>query len=321
MKRFEDILGMTQEQLKDYLCSYLCGVGYKINSADGYVFAKGDIPVLLIAHMDTARNKEIPKTILKLPTDEGIKMTADGTLIGGDDRCGVWMIMNIIKKSKCHVLFLEDEEIGCVGARKFANSDHTNYISENISFMIELDRRGKNDCVFYSNDNRDFIKYIEEKTGTKEAVGSMSDISTIMPKTMIAGVNLSCGYYREHTIDEYIMVEEMENMMERLQNFLESETDFPKYEYVERKYEYKPWNYNDYSFGKSWRKAPTLSQKALKTLEELRLTVVLEDGWQTEEGIDLEYVSFGSSPAECWANMFLENEDLCFSMIEDYYFN
>lgn len=321
MKRFEEILTMTQDQLKSYLCNYLCGVGYKINSADGYIFAKGDIPVMLIAHMDTARNKEIPKTILKLPMDDGIKITADGTLIGGDDRCGVWMIMNIIKKVKCHVLFLEDEEIGCVGARKFTGSEHVKYVSENLSFMIELDRRGKNDCVFYSNDNRDFVKYIEEKVGAKEAVGTMSDISVIMPKTGVAGVNLSCGYYKEHTVDEYITVREMEDMMNRVRSFLESETEFPKYKYVERKYEYRQWNFGDYSFGKSWKKAPKLNQKALKTLEELQLTVVLEDGWETEEGIDLEYVAFGSSPAECWANLFLENEDLCFSMISDYYFN
>ena len=96
MKKFEEILGYTQEALKSYLSNYLRGTGYKVDSGDGYVFAKGDVPVLLIAHMDTA-HKEIPKTILRLPTPDGIKIAADDSLVGGDDRCGCWMIMNIIK--------------------------------------------------------------------------------------------------------------------------------------------------------------------------------------------------------------------------------
>ena len=319
MKKFVDILGMTQRELKTYLSNYLCGTGYKINVDDGYVFAKGDVPVLLIAHMDTARN-EIPEVILKQPTENGTRICAENSLIGGDDRCGVWMIMNIIKKVKCNVLFLEDEEIGCVGARKFASSEHTTYINENVSFMIELDRRGKNDCVFYSNDNRDFIKYIEEKTGTKESIGSMSDISVIMPETGVAGVNLSCGYYKEHTKDEYIMIDEMDDMMWRVQEFLESETEFPKYKYMERKHEYKQWSIDDYILGRMPQRRSTLNNRALNSLGEICLTVTLDDGWVTDEGIDLEYTATGSSPAECWAKLFLEHEDLCFSMISDYYF-
>ena len=39
--------------------------------------------------------------------------------IGGDDRCGVWMILQILRTANCHVLFCEDEEVGCVGAKKF----------------------------------------------------------------------------------------------------------------------------------------------------------------------------------------------------------
>lgn len=326
MKRMEDILGMTQDQLKTYLSNYLCGTGYKINVDDGYVFAKGDVNVLLIAHMDTAR-KEIPSVVLKLPTENGIKICAENSLVGGDDRCGIWMIMNIIKNVRCHVLFLEDEEVGCIGARKFADSEHAKYVKENIAFMIELDRRGSNDCVFYSNDNRDFIKYIEEKTGTKESIGSMSDISIIMPETGVAGVNLSCGYYREHTKDEYIMVDEMNDMMWRVQKFLESETEFPIYEYVERKRTYtsynayKQWSIDDYAFGRAYQRKLSLNDSALNSLKELRLTVSLDDGWVTDDGIDLEYEVTGSSPVECWAKMFLEHEDLSFSMIEDFYFS
>ena len=311
MKRFEDILGYDQTQMKNYLCNYLCGVGYKIKTGDGYIFAKGDIPVLLIAHMDTF-GKEIPKTILKQTTKNGIRIVANNTIVGGDDRCGIWMIMNIIKQVKCHVLFLEDEEIGCVGAKKFAETNHIDYIKENISFMLELDRRGKNDCVYYSNDNQEFMSYIQEKTKTVKAYGSMSDISTLMPVTEIAGVNISCGYYNEHTPNEYVMVDEMNDIMQRLIEFLTSETGFPKFEYVPRKYN----PIYDYSY--RYAKPKTLSEKAIRTMEKLCLVVVIDPDYCTEG--EEELYAFGKTTAECWATLFLENEDLCFSMVTDYYF-
>lgn len=327
MKKFEDLLGYTQEQLKQYLSSYLCGIGYKINTGDGYLFAKGEVPVLLIAHMDTAR-KEIPKEIVKAQYYNGVsletRVSATDSLVGGDDRCGCWMIMNIIKKVKCWVLFVEDEECGCVGARKFTKSQFINDVKENISFMIELDRRGRNDCVFYSNDNKEFIKYIEEKTGTKEAVGSMSDISTLMPESKVAGVNFSCGYYNEHTKSEYVVVEEMNDIMERIIKFLESETEFQKYEYVAKKYLTYPrtsdwWKLDDYDMGYTKPKRSFSQTQALKTMSELCLTVTLDPEYF--DGEDMELEAFGSSVPECWANLFIENEDLSFSMIDDYFFH
>lgn len=321
MKRFEDILGYSQSKLKDYLCNYLCGVGYKVEKGDGFVFAKGSVPVLLIAHMDTS-NGVIPSTIIKTEFQNGYQLSADGTLIGGDDRCGVWMIMNIIKKVKAHVLFLEDEEIGCVGARKFTKTDYVKYVSENISFMIELDRRGSNDCVFYSNDNRGFVKYIEEKTGTKEAIGSMSDISVIMPETNVAGVNLSCGYYKEHTASEYIVVSEMESIMNRVIDFMTKETEFPKYKYVRK--QYLSWgNYSSFNDDEWWKKNYSKSQsytqkRAMRSLNELTLCVEIDPDYWGDELSEIEVT--GKSPTECWAKLFIENEYISFEMISDYYF-
>lgn len=321
MKKFEEILGFTQEELKTYLGNYLRGSGYKVEVGDGYVFAKGDVPVLLIAHMDTARNKEIPHTIIKEPTLDGIRMTADSTLIGGDDRCGCWMIMNIVKKAKCHVLFLEDEEIGCVGARKFTLSkENIAYVKSNIKFMIELDRRGSNDCVFYRNDNKKFKSYIEEKTGTKEAEGSCSDISTLMPVTGLAGVNISCGYYKEHTTDEYIMIDEMNDVMARVTEFLTSEEEFPKFEYEEKK-----WDFGGFysGWGKGWdnrinnrRRYSALQSQAFSSIETLTLNVVLDEDF---DGIELS--AEGTNQAEAWANFFIENGDVSFNMIEDFYWS
>ena len=67
--------------------------------------------------------------------------------IGGDDRAGVYMILEIIKQANCHVLFCEDEEIGDIGAKKFVKSN----MPLPVYYIIELDRQRHNDAVYYWN--------------------------------------------------------------------------------------------------------------------------------------------------------------------------
>ena len=105
MKKFEEICMMNQKEVKAYMTEYLKEMKYdNIISKDGYLYAKGTVPVLLVAHMDTVHQKKC-KTI----TRDGDKiMSPQG--IGGDDRCGIFIIMNVIKEQHCSVLLCEDEE-------------------------------------------------------------------------------------------------------------------------------------------------------------------------------------------------------------------
>ena len=215
MKTFEDICKMTQKEVKAYMHEYLTSKKYKVVNEDGFLYAKGDVPVLLVAHMDTV-HKEQCKEIVK---NDGKWSSPQG--IGGDDRCGVFIIMNIVKKLNCSVLLCEDEEIGGVGAHKFVKAkfgDFTDtgefvefrYIDHlDVNYMIEFDRKGSNDAVFYSCDNKKFTNFVTDSTGFKFAYGSYSDISTLMPEAKLAAVNLSCGYYNPHQTSEYVVYDEM----------------------------------------------------------------------------------------------------------------
>lgn len=53
-KTLEKILRMTQKQLKSYLESLLQESGYRAINRKGFLYAPGDVPVLLIAHLDNA---------------------------------------------------------------------------------------------------------------------------------------------------------------------------------------------------------------------------------------------------------------------------
>ncbi|MEG1585026.1 MAG: hypothetical protein RR361_08245, partial [Anaerovorax sp.] len=198
---FETILKKNQAALKKWLGRQLKDMGYKPTSKTGFLYAAGTHPVLLVAHMDTVHRR--------LPSD--IFYTADFTKamaqegIGGDDRCGVYIILKLIKQLKCHVLFCEDEEAGGIGASRFAKSG----IVPDVNYIVEFDRGNANDAVFYYCDNRDFTAFV---TGFNflEDWGSFSDISILAPALGIAAVNISCGYYEAHTTSEFVILPQME---------------------------------------------------------------------------------------------------------------
>jgi hypothetical protein len=242
MNKFEKICRMSQEELKKYVADRLKATHNDITVGDGYVYAQGTFPVLLVAHMDTV-HKELPKIIYYDKNTDSI-LSPQG--IGGDDRCGVYMIFEVIKKFNCSVLFCEDEEIGAVGTEKFLETKLANEVEFN--YMIEFDRMGKNDAVFYDCDNPEFEKFIT-KEFYKTAYGTFSDISYLAPYIGCAAVNLSCGYYKAHTTNEYVVLKEMENSIQAACNILARTTEADKFEYIEAVYakSYSKYDcYDDY---------------------------------------------------------------------------
>lgn len=243
MRINKKIFQAEQKKLKKFLLKFLQKNGYDtIYNHKGFLYVPGDIPVLLCAHMDTV-HKEIPKVFHE---NNGYISSPQG--IGGDDRCGVQIITEIIDEGlKPHILFTEDEELGCVGAELFSLylEEETNFASlksdiSPVNFIIELDRRGDNDAVYYSCGTPEFEEMIS-KYGFVIQQGSYSDIVEIAPALGVAAVNLSAGYYSEHTLSEYISLEDMENTKNRVIQILKYESD-TRYEYINETYEL----YNEY---------------------------------------------------------------------------
>lgn len=230
LRAFRSILKKSQEELEETLINCLKDK-YKLLVGDGFIYGKGTIPILLVAHMDTV-HKNKPENIF-YDSEKKVLWSSEG--VGGDDRCGVYTILKIISaKFRPHILFLEDEEIGCVGAKKCVELMK----KPDVKFMIELDRKGKEDCVFYSCGNEEFIKYIES-FGFKKAYGSYTDICTLSDTWDIASVNLSVGYYNAHTLQEYINLLELVSTYEKVVKILEDDKNNSVYfNYQKKVYQY-----------------------------------------------------------------------------------
>ena len=218
-----------QMALKEMLEKELQAMGRETVSQDGFLYSPGSHPILLVAHMDTVHEKQ-----RGMPTDIYIDETdpdsPQGDLrsnrgVGGDDRAGCFIVMEIIKTLDCHVVFCEDEEIHGVGAGQFCDTN----IRPDVQFIVEFDRKKRDHAVFYDCHNEDFIKFVTS-FGYIEEIGSYSDISEIAPHLNIAAVNLSTGYYNAHSTSEYIRIHEVGEIIEQAIPLL---TDiFVKYEYI-----------------------------------------------------------------------------------------
>ncbi len=246
------LLKMNNEIIKLYLQKQLIKHEYNPINEDGFLYGEGNIPVMLIAHMDTI----LEKPPVDIMYNDEYKLLFSYNGLGGDDRCGVYAVLKLLEKYKPYVLFTEDEEKGLIGAYKTVHL----LDKPNVKFLINLDRKGKNDCVFYGCMNTEFIDFIKS-FGYEKQSGSYSDISLLSTAWNIAGVNLSVGYYNEHRITEYIALDDLKYSINKVGNILS--VDYEKinqFEY-QRKGEEKQADYYSYYFGENYYFPRTLIKK------------------------------------------------------------
>ena len=279
-----ELLKMTQPQLKRYLVEELREFGYTPISADGFIYAEGRTKIGLVAHMDTVCVKP-PKWV---NIRDGVLSNADHRdCLGADDRAGIYAILHLIRSGlQPTIIITEDEEIGCIGAGKFAKVG----IESDVKYLIELDRMNSNDCVFYDNDNEDFMDYIES-FGYVTSNGSFSDICEIAPQLGVSAVNLSVGYYHQHTSREILVLDELYGTIRRVFKMLLDAPDMPfVYEsyyssdrYLNSKYYGWSSTYNDAMYGDSYSsKTPTrgdVNNSVAIDVDGTTAGIILEDCW------------------------------------------
>ena len=213
-KLFEQLVKIKQPALLKTMSNFLKKHYKTVVTKKDYIYAIGDIPVALVAHLDTVFRAS-PENIY-YDQQKNVMWSPEG--LGADDRAGVFAIVKIIQQGyHPHIILTTDEEMGALGAKQLVSNLKQPFAD--MKYIIQLDRRGTNDCVFYNCYNEDFIEYVES-FGFIEAFGSFSDISEICPKWGIAGVNLSIGYQNEHSYTETLHINAFLATIDKVVNML-----------------------------------------------------------------------------------------------------
>ena len=206
-----------------------------------YVPGKRADRVVLIAHADTVWDeyylRELyPYVDLKLadrlpdmahkPVFDGQFVYQNGSLdwgIGADDRAGCAMLW-LLRDSGHSLLITDGEEHGQISSHYLTE----NYpaIAEELNhhrYMIQLDRRGGTDYKTYSLPvTYEFCRFIETHTGFTDA-GKTARTDIVALCSRICCVNLSVGYRREHTPQEFLSYPDWLNTLTIVSRMLEGE--------------------------------------------------------------------------------------------------
>lgn len=197
-----------------------------------YLFAIGQEPVCVIAHVDTVF--ATPPEDIYYDQVKNVMWSPQG--LGADDRVGIFLILKILESGKRpSIIVTTGEESGGLGASKFIQEYPNNICG--AKYLIELDRHGDKDCVFYNCGNQQFKQYIESYD-FETKFGTFTDISIICPHWDIAGVNLSVGYKEEHSYTEHLKIGIMMNTLEKVKKMITDSKNASTFDYQENKYLY-----------------------------------------------------------------------------------
>lgn len=171
----------------------------------------------MVAHTDTV-HRIVKSKRYRIACVEGKYFAYDPktrryTGIGGDDKVGIFIALEAFARfDNIKVAFFRDEEIGCRGA----SVADMNFFND-VGYAFECDRQGYGDFInqIYSYElfGEEFlgeILPILETYGYKTQEGALTDVYRLKRNGLgVCVANMSCGYYKPHTPNEYIDVEDM----------------------------------------------------------------------------------------------------------------
>ena len=200
----------------------------------------------IVAHMDQVQERHSKDFIAYEAEDIIIGFSPkhkEQQGLGADDKCGLWIALKCLQKFDCLKLaFFVGEEVGCKGSG-LANMA----FFDDCRFVIEPDRKGSEDLITQIGwtplCSDDFLKDIGfKKFGYKEAEGMMTDIEALKDKgLMLSCINLSCGYYRPHSNEEFVYKPALLNCLAFVEHVIKTCTQV--YPHIDNTSYYERQNY------------------------------------------------------------------------------
>jgi hypothetical protein len=215
LKLDNDAVGpVLAKKLQGYLSPRKGFRSVTVSPEGHWVYAIGTIPMCLVAHYDT-----LARYPLRVYS-KGNVVHGDGTSpLGADDRAGCFAILDILRrlhakgKALPSVLLTNGEESGGTGVINWLESEI--WAGKDWLF-VELDRANANEYVHYSDTLPKPVRDYIEGFGFVQGSGTYSDIADISDELLVPSVNLSIGYYRQHSALERLHLDELAMTIRRV---------------------------------------------------------------------------------------------------------
>ena len=194
----------------------------------------------VISHTDTVHNIDtinISEEMLPNAQNE-LKLSykayndkGNPTGIGGDDKCGVFACLTLLKElPNLKAAFFVSEETGCHGSLA-ANEEFFQNVGYGIQFDAPENWMITEKCfgqVLFDRDSEFFEKCDKvltesmDNTSMQYMVHPYTDVYALRGKFDFSCINFSIGYYDYHTKNEYVVVDDVFNGIEMGRKMIEN---------------------------------------------------------------------------------------------------
>lgn len=213
----------NEKRMVVYIWNWLLqrGLQPEIDAVGNILISKGNTKTYpcIVSHLDTVHKiKKDYKVVEKIIENKLVLSAISNnkfTGIGGDDKCGILACLYFLDTlSAVKVVFFTQEETGCKGSNGVDDS-----FFNNCRYILQLDRKGNKDFIdkYLRNDTtshsfRSEIGHILKNYGFKRTTGIWTDVINLWDKEIgISCANISSGYYKPHSNNEYIVINELWN--------------------------------------------------------------------------------------------------------------
>ena len=216
---------------------------------------EGEFYPMFISHTDTV-HELVDKIIVKeelisrpytfgktfdkelVPCLKAYDEKGNPTGIGGDDKCGIYVCLELLKQmDKVKVAFFVSEETGCHGSKN-CNVDFL----KDVGYCAQYDAPGDHlislscsgtqlfdvDGEFFKLALPSIVKSFKNEMMVQSH--PYTDIMQIKQKSDFSCINISCGYYNMHTSNEFVCVDDVVRAIEAGKNLVK-DLGFKKYEF------------------------------------------------------------------------------------------
>lgn len=245
-------LSNKEDEISRYIVDWLTfnDIPFSIDNESKTIYniSNMDRP-LVAAHLDTVQDVT-DAMLAKYIKISGNILSGYG-VIGGDDKCGIYIILTLLKKYKdLNFCFFPAEEVGCQGSKKFVKNVTG---LEKIPYGLVFDRKNNCDIICYKNSYGNYkfddaLSAIGKDLGYSSAYGATSDANTL--REFMSCANLSVGYYLPHSKKEYVNLDDLENaylFAEKIIEKVDEKFEKPYITYT------KPYEYGEYEYDNQGR--------------------------------------------------------------------
>ena len=267
INKFKELLSVPTKTYKEskmieFLVNHLSKEGhqYKLDEYNNIYVTKGTLVEgeyypMFISHTDTVHELideiNVKEEYLVRPYTFGKDFGSEQSLclkgydndgkptgIGGDDKCGVFICLELLSRlDKVKVAFFVSEETGCHGSKMVDQE-----FLKDVGYCTQYDAPGdhliSHSCmgtVLFDKDGEFFntaLRSITKSFGNEMMVQShpYTDIMMIKQKSDISCINISCGYYNMHTANEFVCLYDVERAITAGMNMV-TDLGLKKYEF------------------------------------------------------------------------------------------